>query len=108
MGDKPIDMVLHCPACGQQHIDAPEPECGAFNAGALVAGTYCCRRPLGHDGPHHHAPPEDQEAWTNPPHKSHKCHACGTIWRPADVATNGVQSILTRGKADTWPRQGKS
>lgn len=23
---KPIDMIIHCPACGVQHIDAPEPE----------------------------------------------------------------------------------
>ncbi len=41
--------------------------------------------------------------WTNPPHKSHLCGNCGTIWRPADVFTNGVGSIATRGKADTWP-----
>lgn len=61
---KPIDMVLHCPACGTQHIDAP-------------------------DG-----------VWTNPPHRSHLCHHCSHIWRPADVATNGVASIQTRGKDD--------
>lgn len=24
MSDKPIDMVLHCPRCGRQHIDAPD------------------------------------------------------------------------------------
>jgi len=23
-GQKPIDMVLHCPACGMQHVDAPD------------------------------------------------------------------------------------
>jgi hypothetical protein len=65
----PIDMVLHCPGCGLQHIDAPEP------------GTN----------------------WTNPPHRSHKCHGCGDVWRPADVPTNGVAAIETRGKADTVP-----
>lgn len=67
----PIPMVLHCPNCDEQHIDAPEP------------GTD----------------------WDNPPHKSHLCHACGCIWRPADVPTDGVASIKTRGKADTWPIQ---
>ncbi len=40
--------------------------------------------------------------WTNPPHKSHLCHFCETIWRPADVPTNGVQAITTSGEADTW------
>lgn len=64
----PIDMVLHCPYCITQHIDAPE-------------------------GPD----------WTNPPHKSHLCHSCKTVWRPADVPTNGVVSVKTRGSADNWP-----
>jgi|GEM_PF-5800951 len=40
--------------------------------------------------------------WTNPPHRSHLCHSCGYIWRPADVPTNGVESIRTRGKADNF------
>lgn len=61
----PIPMMLHCPRCSIQHVDAPDGE------------------------------------WTNPPHRSHLCHACGCIWRPADVPTAGVQSIETRGKADT-------
>ncbi len=40
--------------------------------------------------------------WTNPPHRSHLCCYCGTIWRPADVATVGVVSITTRGASDNW------
>ncbi len=64
----PVPMLLFCPSCGRQHVDAPEAESG----------------------------------WTNPPHKSHKCHACGLVWRPADVPTNGVATIETRGSADTW------
>jgi rubredoxin len=63
-----IDMVLHCPVCGMQHVDAPEPESG----------------------------------WTNPPHKSHLCHNCGCIWRPAGVPTNGVAEV-ERGSNDNWP-----
>lgn len=70
---KPIDMVLHCPTCGRQHIDQPD----------------------------------EARGWSNPPHSSHLCRTsdggCGTIWRPADVPTNGVERVATRGKADTWP-----
>lgn len=47
--------------------------------------------------------PEPERGWDNPPHKSHLCHFCGAIWRPADVPTNGVARIETRGSADTWP-----
>lgn len=68
----PIDMVLHCPACGLQHIDAPD----AWRPGS---------DPL----------------WDNPPHRSHLCHGCGHIWRPADVPTNGMEAVKTRGKADS-------
>lgn len=64
----PIDMVLHCPACGLQHIDAPD---------------------------------ERTPDWKNEPHRSHLCHGCGHIWRPADVPTNGVKAVKTTGKADS-------
>ena len=46
--------------------------------------------------------PDERIGWTNPPHKSHLCLACGCIWRPADVPTTGVEKIETVGKADTW------
>lgn len=73
----PIDMILHCPKCGMQHID----EADADNEQTV--------QPLG------------VERWTNPPHRSHLCEACGNIWRPADVPTNGVLAIKTKGKADS-------
>lgn len=77
-GDEaPIDMILHCPKCGMQHVDAPE-------------------EAVDRDDPDYHCPPR----WENPPHKSHLCHGCGNIWRPADVPTNGVATIKTKGKAD--------
>lgn len=63
-----IPIILHCPTCGEQHIDAPNAAAG----------------------------------WTNPPHRSHLCDACGEIWRPADIYTEGVATIQTRGLADTW------
>lgn len=46
--------------------------------------------------------PEPEKGWTNPPHKSHLCHGCGTIWRPASVPTNGVATVASRGQDDTW------
>jgi hypothetical protein len=70
----PIDMVLHCPQCHTQHIDAPEYPTAAF-----------------------------PEQWTNPPHRSHRCQACNHIWRPADVPTNGVAAVKTKGKDDSPP-----
>lgn len=66
---EPIPVLLYCPNCGGQHVDAPQPEKG----------------------------------WTNPPHRSHECQACGWIWRVADVATVGVASIATKGQADDYP-----
>lgn len=41
-----------------------------------------------------------QQDWINRPHRSHKCDYCAYIWRPADVCTNGVATIKTKGKAD--------
>lgn len=73
----PIPMILHCPSCGLQHIDAPD-----------------MHEVTGSEGRVHEA------GWTNPPHRSHLCAGCGCIWRPADVPTVGVASIATRGKDD--------
>lgn len=73
----PIDMVLHCPKCGMQHIDAPESDLGPSVDGS-----------------------GDMPLWSNPPHRSHLCHKCGYIWRPADVPTNGVAAVKTKGKQD--------
>lgn len=64
----PVPMVLHCPRCHLQHIDAPD---------------------------------ERTPDWQNPPHRSHLCHGCGMIWRPADVPTIGVERTHTAGKKDT-------
>lgn len=70
----PIDMVLHCPKCHEQHIDAP-----------MTSGHHeLCGKP-----------------WANPPHRSHLCHYCGHVWRPADVPTNGIAAVKTRGKNDS-------
>lgn len=65
-----IPMVLHCPRCHLQHIDAPD---------------------------------ERTPEWHNPPHRSHLCHGCGFVWRPADVPTVGVERTQTTGKNDSPP-----
>ncbi|QCP50189.1 hypothetical protein FAZ95_13970 [Trinickia violacea] len=80
---EPIDMVLHCPKCGVQHIDGPEWA----------------------DDPHD-IEQGQMRVWSNPPHRSHLCHHCGFIWRPADVPTNGVASVKTKGKNDSAPADG--
>jgi predicted RNA-binding Zn-ribbon protein involved in translation (DUF1610 family) len=80
---RPIDMILHCPNCGLQHIDAPEDERDEpIHEGDQVTDTVVV-------------------GWDNPPHRSHLCHGCGHIWRPADVPTNGVEYITTKGKNDS-------
>lgn len=90
--ETPIDMILHCPACLEQHIDAPdEPD------------KYCVTTPDGgcaSTDPRCMHQEEPAPRWTNPPHRSHLCKHCGFIWRPADVATNGVAEIKTKGKDD--------
>lgn len=91
---RPIDMVLYCPKCGLQHIDAPEPEqelTGTEHVPGLPPKPYVYRgRPAG--------------AWMNPPHKSHLCAGCGHIWRPCDRHTNGVLRTVSGKDADCDPR----
>lgn len=87
--DVPIDMILHCPACGMQHIDAPK-SCTLHDC-HLYGKCFA----------EYHGKPDRCDRWTNPPHRSHLCHGCGHIWRPADVPTNGVAAIKTKGKADS-------
>jgi hypothetical protein len=46
--------------------------------------------------PECHAPHIDKPnlpEWSNPPHRTHLCHDCGHLWRPASVATNGVAEL---------------
>lgn len=103
---KPIDMILNCPKCGTQHIDVPEPEhelyrdgdsnlpAAILDANGQVVLDLCRRCGRGESE-------LSEPCWTNPPHRSHLCGNCGAIWRPADVPTNGVEKIKTRGEKDT-------
>ena len=75
LGALVIDIVLFCPACGLQHIDAPERSLGPGNT--------------------------ERIDWDNPPHRSHLCSGCGHKWRPSDVHTNGAKTIRSRGVNDS-------
>lgn len=79
----PVDMVLHCPNCGLQHIDEPEKHDVTVGYGENRVAV------------------DEIVTWDNPPHRSHLCHGCGHIWRPADVPTNGVLAVKTKGQNDS-------
>lgn len=101
--ERPVDMLLYCPVCFEQHVDRAEPDvcqdCGhrkrehiqenGQSISVCFAETCSC---------------QDFTAWLNPPHKSHRCGVCNHVWRPADVPTNGVLTLETRGKADGLAR----
>lgn len=89
---EPLKMVLFCPQCGVQHIDKPKP-CDMGAGCEEVGKCYAA----------HQGEPERCPKWDNPPHRSHLCLGCGHIWRPADVPTQGVEHIETRGAADHAP-----
>lgn len=74
-----------------------EQEYERLTAGPIKMILHCPRCQLQHVD----EPDERTPEWDNPPHRSHLCHGCGCIWRPADVPTEGVAAIETRGKADT-------
>ncbi len=84
---KPVDMLLFCPNCGEQHVDEAKPD-ACETCGQNLQGCAC----------------ETFTAWLNPPHKSHRCSYCNHVFRPADVPTNGVLQIQTAGKNDGNPR----
>lgn len=95
----PIDMVLHCPKCHLQHIDRDE-ELRRNAEGDVMHGCEMC------DGEDVcTCPGKTPRFWINRPHRSHLCKredgGCGYIWRPADVPTNGVAAVKTRGKDDS-------
>lgn len=78
-----FNAILYCPACGKQHIDAPE----------LCENPECEQHGTDHTHP---------GLWMNGPHRTHLCHFCGETWRPSDEATNGVADIETQGSNDSW------
>lgn len=76
--DQPVDMLLYCPQCGNQHIDAPN---------------------LALDPPWKNPPHKS--------HECQFCldvDGKPFVWRPSDRYTNGVKKIKTKGKLDGDPR----
>lgn len=90
---KPIPMILFCPRCQSQHIDRPNHR-NDNNAPHSID--------FQHPDDYGLACINYETEWTNPPHKSHLCAVCGCIWRPADVPTEGVVEIQTKGSRDNW------
>lgn len=84
--ESPLDMVLWCPKCFEQHVDEAAPEicedCG-LDEDLCTASGSCSFNP-----------------WLNPPHKSHRCNFCNYVWRPADGCTNGVLALKTTKATD--------
>lgn len=85
-GTEPVALLLFCPRCEAQHVDASERDSHAW--------CKVCKSPP--------AAPcyEGCTVWQNPPHRSHKCHHCNYVWRPADVFTTGIEQLETRGAND--------
>lgn len=91
---QPINMLLFCPNCGEQHVDEAKPsvceDCGQPESEHKDCdGCEVCM--LEGDGSCGHL----FNPWLNPPHKSHRCSNCNWVWRIADVPTNGVRDIET-------------
>lgn len=90
-GGEPVPMLLFCPRCFEQHVDDAMPDvcelCGLSLAEHPAVGTVPSACFV-------------FTAWLNPPHKSHRCNSCNHVWRPADVPTEGVQAINSKGERD--------
>lgn len=82
----PVDMLLFCPNCAEQHVDEARPDV-CETCGGNEAGCSC----------------KTFSPWLNLPHKSHRCTSCNHVWRPADVPTNGVAENRTVGQRDESP-----
>src|SRR4051812_11300335 len=72
-----IDMLLFCPRCQKQHIDAADTKKKYKNG---------C-----HDSWGGESGGENPAGWTTPPHATHTCRYCGLLWRPSNANTNGVE-----------------
>lgn len=104
-------MVLHCPQCGRQHVDAAGElfsyEVSGGDTLTSIASRFgdtaedIARRNSLTNPDHIRADWLLRVRWGNPPHRSHRCATCQNEWRPADVPTVGVANIMTRGEHDS-------
>ena len=67
VGRKSIDMVLHCPKCGLQHIDEDNSEDLRIEAAELGVDR---------EGDRELERWIEEREWTNQPHRSHLCASC--------------------------------
>lgn len=44
--------------------------------------------------PECHFPHVDHDEWATKPHRAHSCAECGAVWKPCDLDTVGVESLL--------------
>jgi len=95
---EPIDMILYCPNCGNKHIDEPE-QFKPVGQCECRGGPDTCETCDANEQAYYEW--RSEGPWTNPPHRSHLCRFCKHVWRPADVATNGVAILMTRGQDDS-------
>lgn len=88
---RPVDMILHCPQCHQQHIDEAKVSTPDFDSMPDDPGF----REEHPDWPACVEAMRKWQAdnWTNPPHRKHLCAHCGCEWTPANVPTNGVAAL---------------
>lgn len=99
---EPIPMILHCPRCHRQHVDAPSAP--TFMGYEITQSQHdalfeiMTKIGLSVSDPVYRI----RDRWENPPHKSHLCAYCECVWRPADVETVGVSFTHTKGSADNW------
>jgi hypothetical protein len=82
--DPPATVMRKLQAVIDKQDPTPEP------IGMILHCPACLHQHIDGPGP----------GWANPPHRSHLCHNCGFVWRPADVPTNGVETTKTRGQND--------
>ena len=89
----PVPMVLHCPECGEQHIDKPEefmPMDRCTCAGPDTCETCDSNRAAFEEW-------LSEGPWLNPPHRTHQCQKCKHEWRPFEYATTGVATEAETG-----------
>lgn len=84
--NKPVDLLLWCPNCFEQHVDEAKPD--------------VCEKCGGDENAHPYFGCDTFEAWLNPSHKSHRCSFCNHVFRPSDVPTNGVLKLTSQGSRD--------
>jgi len=92
----PEDLAPAAPAITQPEPAEQQSAPAAQQSAPISMILHCPKCGLQHVD----EPDERTPGWENPPHRSHLCHGCGHIWRPADVAmgsASGAAKLNWRG-----------